>query len=109
MGDQRAFDFGGADAVARDVEYVVDSPHDPKIAILVLPRAVAREVDFGPAGKLAEVLALETIVVPPECPQHRRPRLHDDEFAAAVARDFVALVVHHLGDYAEKRPRARAR
>ena len=44
---ERALDLGGADAVAGDVEHVVDAPDDPEVAVLVAPRAVAREVDAG--------------------------------------------------------------
>ena len=44
MRDERAFDFGGAEAVAGDVEHVVDAADDPEVAVLVAPRAVAGEV-----------------------------------------------------------------
>jgi hypothetical protein len=33
--DQRALDLGGADAVAGDVQHVVDAAHDPEVAVLV--------------------------------------------------------------------------
>ena len=45
MGDQRAFDFGGADAVAGDVDHIVDSAGDPVIAVLVAAAAVAGEIE----------------------------------------------------------------
>ena len=44
MSDQRAFDFGGAETMAGDVEYVVDATGDPVVAVLVAPRAVAGEI-----------------------------------------------------------------
>ena len=44
MADQRAFDFGGADAVAGDVDHVVDPAGDPVIAVLVAAAAVAGEI-----------------------------------------------------------------
>ena len=44
MADQGALDFGGADAVAGDVEHVVDAADDPEIAVLVAARAVAGEI-----------------------------------------------------------------
>ena len=42
--DQRAFDFGRAHAVARDVDHVVDAPCDPIVAICVAFAAVTGEV-----------------------------------------------------------------
>ena len=45
MRDQRAFDFGGADAVAGDVDDVVDAAGDPVIAVLVAAAAVAGEIE----------------------------------------------------------------
>ena len=44
MADQRALDLGRADAVAGDVDHVVDAAHEPVIAVLVAPAAVAGEV-----------------------------------------------------------------
>src|SRR3546814_4401860 len=41
---QRAFDFGGAHAVARDVDDVVDAPGDPPIAFGIAAAAVAGEI-----------------------------------------------------------------
>ncbi len=38
VGDQRALDLGGAEAMAGDVQHVVDAPHDPEVAVLVLAR-----------------------------------------------------------------------
>src|SRR5258708_7969277 len=45
MGDERAFDFGGANAVARDVDYIVNAARDPIIAVLVAAAAIARKVE----------------------------------------------------------------
>ena len=42
--DERALDLGGADAVAGDVEHVVDAADDPEVAVFVAARAVAGEV-----------------------------------------------------------------
>src|SRR3546814_18035109 len=41
---QRAFDLGGAHAVARDVDDVIDAAGYPVIAIRVAPAAVARAI-----------------------------------------------------------------
>ena len=45
MADQRALDFGGADAMAGDVHHVVDAAHQPVIAVFIDAAAVAGEVD----------------------------------------------------------------
>ena len=44
MRDQRALHLARAEPVARHVQHVVDAPHDPEVAVLVAPRAVAGEV-----------------------------------------------------------------
>ena len=38
---QRALDFGGSDAMARDVDHVIDAAGDPVVAVLVAAAAVA--------------------------------------------------------------------
>ena len=47
VADQRAFDLGGAEPVAGDVEHVVDPAGDPVIAVLVAAAAVAGEIFAG--------------------------------------------------------------
>ena len=44
VSNERAFDFGRADAVAGDVDHVVDAAGDPVIAVLVAAAAVAGEI-----------------------------------------------------------------
>ena len=45
VGDQGALDLGRAQAVAGDVEHVVDAAGDPVVAVLVAAAAVAGEVE----------------------------------------------------------------
>jgi hypothetical protein len=47
MRDQRAFDLGGAHAMAGDVDHVVDPAGDPVIAVGVAAAAVAGEILAG--------------------------------------------------------------
>src|SRR3546814_10635705 len=42
--DQCAFHFGGADAVAGDVDHVINAPGDPVIAVSVAAAAIAGEI-----------------------------------------------------------------
>ena len=47
MRDQRGLDFGGADAMAGDIDHVIDAAGDPVVAVLVAPAAVAGEILAG--------------------------------------------------------------
>ena len=47
MGDQRAFDLHRAQAMAGDIDHIVDAAHDPEVAVLVAPGAVAGEIAAG--------------------------------------------------------------
>ena len=44
VGDDRRLDLGRREAVAGDVDHVVDAPDDPEVAVLVPARGVADEV-----------------------------------------------------------------
>ena len=51
VSDERALDFGGSEPMARNVEDVIDSANDPKIAVLISSCSVAGEIaalDFAP-------------------------------------------------------------
>ena len=100
VADQRALDFGRPDAMTGHVEHVVDAAHDPEVTVLVLPATVAGEVgpfDFAPINFLI------TLRVAPDAAQHVRPRFADDELAAGIAGNRIALVVHHLRYHPEER------
>src|SRR5690606_18436300 len=71
IGDQRRLDFHGAEAVAGDVQYVVDAAHDADVAVLVIGRAVAGEVVLA-VEILGEVGLPETFGITPDRAQHRR-------------------------------------
>ena len=102
VGHQCALDLRGSQAVSCDVEDIVDTADDPEVSVLVTPSAVSCEIaslDFTP------VLLLEAGVVSINGPQHRRPGLSDDEFAAFVWPDLLAVVIHHCRINAEERKR----
>src|SRR6187431_1514286 len=72
VGDQRAFDLCGTDAMTGDVEHVVDATDHVEVAVRVFARAVASEVrtrDLAPIGLLV------TLVITIDGAQHARPRL----------------------------------
>src|SRR5438093_492010 len=70
--DERALDLHRAEAVAGDVDDVVHAAHDPAVAVLVAPRAVAGEVDSREA---LPVLLDVTLGVLVDRAQHGRPGL----------------------------------
>ena len=60
VGDEGAFNFGRAHAMAGDVQHVVHAAGDPVVAILVAAAAVAGEIF---AGVLDEIGFDKTLVV----------------------------------------------
>src|SRR5436190_7336446 len=100
MADQCAFDFSSSNAMASDVEHIVNAADDPEIAVLVLPATVAGEVT---ALDLAPINFLVTFWVAPEAAEHGRPRFAQYEFAAAISRHRLAQIINHFGQNAEER------
>jgi hypothetical protein len=90
MGDERAFDFGRAHAVAGDVDHVVDTAGDPVIAVLVAAAAVAGEI-LAAIG--AEIGLEEALVIAPDGAHLARP----------------AVVMHRLPSVAPSRTCLRHR
>src|SRR5687767_11202962 len=105
MADEGAFDFGGADAVARDVEDVVDTADDPEVTVFVLTTTIAGEVAAGNFGPVDLFVAFG---IAPEAAQHAGPGFADDEFAALPFRDGIALVIDDFGNDAEEWERGAA-
>ncbi len=110
LGDGRVLhearlDLGGRDAVAGDVDHVVDAAHQPEVAVGVGLRAVAGEVHV--AAEPAPVGLHEAVVVAPERAQHGRPRALQHQVAAAAARHLGALLVDDHRRDARQRVRGR--
>jgi len=106
MGDERALDFGGAEAVAGDVEHVIEAADDPEIAVFVAARAVARGVNA--AGVIRPVSGLVALLVAVNRADHGRPRLADDEAPVLAVFAFLARVIEDRGVDAEEGPRGGA-
>ena len=106
MIDERALDFHRADAMAGDVQHVVDAAEQPEVAVVVALRAVAGEVDAG--APLAPVLLHVALGIAVDAAQHRRPRPREREQAAADVH-LLALLVADLRADAGERLRRRAR
>src|SRR5688500_2564208 len=107
VGHQRALDLHRAQAVAGDVQHVVDAAHDGYVAVLVAGRAVAREVVLA-LELLGVVALLEALGVAPDGADHRRPRALDHQDAALALADRVTGLVDDIGDDARQRRLAGA-
>src|SRR4051812_44406053 len=77
-----------------DVEDIVNAPDNPKVSILIAPRAVAGQIA---AFEFAPILFPVALLVAIDVPQHRWPRFPDDELAADIRADFVAFLIHDRG------------
>src|SRR5207247_3201430 len=86
--------------VTGDINYVVDAAHDPEIALPVLARAVAGEID---AVDLRPVLLLIPRIVTVNRPQHRRPGLGNYEVSTLVRPHGFPLASHHVSFNSGKR------
>ena len=94
VGDERAFDLGGADAVARDVDDVVNPAGDPVIAVLVAAAAIAGEVEPGVSG---EIGLEEALVVAPHAAHLAGPGRAQAEVTGGRAVELAALSVDEQG------------
>ena len=93
MRDQRAFDLGGAEPVAGDVDHVVDAAGDPVVAVLVAPAAVAGEV-LARIG--LEVGVDEALMVAIDRAHHARPGIGDAQIAGGGAFQHLAFGIDDL-------------
>ena len=100
MRDERTFDLGRAEAMARDVEHVVHASRDPVIPVRVAFRAVAGEVL---ARESAEIGVDEPLVVAEHRAHLPGPAVDEHEVALARALERVTVVVDDRGLHAEER------
>ena len=108
MPDQSRLDFGGRDAVARNVHHVVDAAQHPDVAVGVDACTVTGEV---PAllGVPRPVRLLVPLRIAPDAAQHRRPRLIQHQVARHVlglvgaGHQFLAVFVDDLRRDARQR------
>ena len=84
VGDDRRLDLRGREAVAGDVDHVVDPAEHPEVAVLVAAGGVADQV--GLAAEAGEVGLDEALLLAVEGAQHPRPGAAQDEQALAALR-----------------------
>ena len=104
VADEGALHFGGADAVAGDVDHVVDAAHEPEVTVAVHAAGIAGKVHVVVHG---EVDVDEAVVVAPGGAHHAGPRAADAELATLVGVALGAVVAQDDGLDAEE-PAARA-
>ena len=105
MRDQRALDFGGAHAMAGDVDDVVDAAGDPVIAVGVAAAAVAGEVLAG-IGR--EIGLLEALMVAVDRAHLARPGSAMQRLPAQAPSSTLPSASTISGYHAEERQRRRA-
>src|SRR6266511_5910993 len=91
--DERALHLHRADSMSSDVDYIVDAPEQPEVAVFVPLRAVAGEVHI--IRPSAPVLRDVSIGIAIDAAQHRGPRPRECEQASADG-DALALVGQDL-------------
>ncbi len=86
MCHQRAFDFGGAHTVPRDVDHVIDTTGNPVIAVFVTATTVTGKVV---TFVVREIGLLKPLMVTPNSPHLTGPAVFDAQNTFdAIARDF---------------------
>src|SRR5258707_11408916 len=90
MGDQRALDLGGAEAMAGDIDDVVHSSRQPVKTVLVSSRSVTGEIE---PRKGREISLHETLVIAKNRTHHPRPRAGDTQISFAGTVDHIVVVV----------------
>src|SRR5712671_1837010 len=106
VGDQRALDLGGAEAVAGDVDHIVDPAGDPIEAVGVAARSVTGEIK-PLEGR--EIGFDEALMVAIDGSHHAGPGARQAEIAFANPVEPLAVAVDDDRLDPEERPRRRAR
>ena len=79
--------------MARNVEYVVDSAHNPDVAIFIMASTVASKVT---TGNIMEVSLLEAIMVAVKGAQHGWPWLTHHKQSALIRTKALAVASHDV-------------
>src|SRR5262245_63337569 len=105
MCDERAFDLGVTEPVARDIDDIVDATGDPVIAFIVAAATIACKIL---AGIGLEVCIDEPLMVAVHRAHLSRPRVGNTKIAACGALLHFTLGVHDRRLHAKERFRRRA-
>src|SRR5229473_2966482 len=108
MLDERGLHFHRPNAMAGDVQYVVDAAENPVVAVIVTLRAIAGEIEIRPSRPLCEIGFDVPRIVTPDRTQHRRPRFGEGE-EATTDLDLLGPDVKERGVEAGERRGSAAR
>src|SRR5215216_6016401 len=106
VGDERAFDLHGADAVTRDVHHVVYPARDGVVTILIPLGSVLDEVLVAEPLPIGLAVTLGILV---DRAEHARPRPGDDQVPLTGAFDRVVFLVVDVDEDAGEGPGGAAR
>src|SRR5439155_2985370 len=105
-GHQRALDLGGAEAMAGDVNDIIDPAGDPIEAVSVAARSVTGEIE-PLEGR--EIGFDEAFVVAIDGSHHTGPGARETEIAFGGAVETLAFAIDDDRLASEERPRRRSR
>ena len=94
---QGRFDLHGTEAVACHIQYVVNSPHDPDVAIGIAAGAIGSEIVAGHIGPVGLPV---TLVIAIQRPQHGWPRLAYNQQSAFIGSHSIAVLVNNFSNNA---------
>lgn len=100
VSDEGGFDFRGSEAVAGDVEHIIEATDDPEVALFIAACAVASSVD---SWIIREVGFFETRFVTVDRAGHGWPWFTNYEAAIDVRWAFVSSIVEDGGIDTEER------
>lgn len=112
--NESALHLGGADAVPRHVDNVIDPSSDPVVAVLVPAARIPTDVlvigdQLGFAIVELEVSVLEPLLVAVDPPQLAGPALPNGQVSTAFPFQLLALCIEHYGLDAKEGQRCGAR
>src|SRR5690349_257511 len=105
MRNEGAFHFRGTQAVTADIEHVIETAHDPEVAVFVAPGTVASKI---PAFVKAPVDLLIAFLVAPKGAKHGGPWFANDETASLVGFAILPVRIDHGGIDSKERKRCGA-
>src|SRR4030067_641581 len=101
MRHQGALHFRRSDAMARNIDHIIDPSHQPEITVLISLGSIPREVITRENRKIGVFESLPLRVVP-ETSQHPRPGIGKDGGASFLYFAFTPIFPDDLRDHTWK-------
>src|SRR5262245_8263889 len=95
MAYQRTLDFHCSNTMTRDIDHIINTAHDPEVAVFISPGAIAGEIH---AWHFAPLLFLVALGISVNVPQHRWPRAFDDKKSSLICSVRISLPIDDIGD-----------